>query len=212
MLWISNKGCTCICFQSVIPIRGRVEASIHISLRPVTVFEVKHSCTCNWEAFTIDNMHLLKITFASGSIEPCTANQQVPAQISCTPLLASKNSVRLYRACSNLCPRQASLQGQPSPGSLWDSPCIAWSLSSQPTPLLHPSTSADMVVRSISRLPRCPHWYCRRKNYYSPLDSSLIRTPNITIATTSQLIWTSQHFLANLSKFSVFFFRILLFF
>ena len=68
-----------------------------------------------------------------------------------------------------------------------------------------------MVVRSISRLPRCPHWYCRRKNYYSPLDSSLIRTPNITIATTSQLIWTSQHFLANLSKFSVIFFRILLF-
>ena len=54
-----NKGCTCMCFQSVIPIRGRVEALIHISLRPVTAFEVKQSCTCNWEAFTEE------ISFAS---------------------------------------------------------------------------------------------------------------------------------------------------
>ena len=34
---------TCTCSQSVIPMRGRVDASIHTSLRPVTQLAIKHS-------------------------------------------------------------------------------------------------------------------------------------------------------------------------
>ena len=141
-----------------------------------------------------------------------SSSKFVARYISCTPLYVTWGQTLILKlvfrpTVSNLkTTPQASLQGQsPPPGSLY-SPCIVWSQGSQPTLLLLPSTSADIVARPISPPPsRCLRWCCHRKNYYSPLDCSLIRTPNISIATRSQLIWIPQYSLANFSKMTVIF-------